>query len=146
MFNRYRLALNQMLGPYGLTHRASIHFLVNMLEAYYFAHCDAVNVAAGAEILAQDHPDDVESIGHPKNQLKQLWNGFDEVEHGSAILGQLDLDRVLQHNERCCWLRTLFHWCISRIPLASVWDTQLLQQFRLPDGCRISLTENQQIV
>src|SRR5262245_29825512 len=32
VFNRYRLTLNQMLDPFALTNRASIHFLVNMLE------------------------------------------------------------------------------------------------------------------
>ncbi len=146
VFNRYRLALNQMLEKFGLSQRASVHFLVNMLEAYYFAHADAVNVAAEAEILAQDHAEDVENIGHPKNQMKQIWHGFDEVQHGSVVLDELDLHHVLQHHERCCWLRTLFHWCISRIPTGSVWDNQLSQSFRLPDGCRIPMTENQQIV
>lgn len=145
VFNRYRQALNQMLVPHGLAQRASIHFLVNMLEAYYFAHADAVNVAAGAEILAQDHPEDVEAIVHPKNQMKQVWHGFDEVAHGSLILDDLDLRHVLRHPEWCCWLRTLFHWCISRIPAQSVWDHQLTQSFRLSDGCRIAMTELQQI-
>lgn len=146
VFNRYRLALNQMLDPHGLANRASVHFLVNMLEAYYFAHADAVNVAAEADILAQDHPEDVETIGHPKNQMKQVWHGFDEIEHGAAVLDELDLHHVLQHHERCCWLRTLFHWCISRIPPGSVWNDQLTQSYRLPDGCRIEMTDNQQIV
>jgi hypothetical protein len=146
VFNRYRLALNQMLGPHGLANRASIHFLVNMLEAYYFAHADAVNVAAGTDILDQDYSEDVESIGHPKNQMKHIWQGFDEVEHGALVLDELDLRHVLQHHERCCWLRTLFYWCISRIPPGSIWDNQLTQSFRLPDGCRIALTENQEIV
>lgn len=146
VFNRYRLALNQMLDPLGIADRAAVHFLVNMLEAYYFGHCDAPNVAAGATILDQDHPGDVESIRHPKNQLKQLWNGFDEVQHGSAILDKLDVNHVLQYDDRCCWLRTLFHWCISRIPSASVWDDKLPCQFRLQGGCRKKLTEDQQLV
>jgi hypothetical protein len=146
VFTRYRLALNQMLDPYGLADRASVHFLVNMLEAYYFAHAGAVNTVAGTDILDQDHPDDVESIRHPKNQLRDIWQGFDEVEHGSLVLDELDLHHVLQHDERCCWLRTMFYWCIIRINAGSVWDSELTQSFRLPDGCRIALTENQQIV
>lgn len=146
VFSRYRLALNQMLGLNGLANRASVHFLVNMLEAYYFANAEAVNVAAEAEILDQDHPEDVEYIAHPKNLMKQLWHGFNEVKHGGAVLDKLDLHHVLQHHNRCCWLRTLLHWCVSRIPPGSVWDNQLAESFRLSDGCRIEMTENQQIV
>ena len=146
VFNRYRLALNEMLGPFGLSNRASIHFLVNMLEAYYFAHANAVNAAAKAEILTQDHPEDVENIGHPKNLMLHLWHGFREIEHGSAVLDELDLHHVLQHTDRCRWLRTVFQWCISRIPPDSIWDEQLLQSFGLPGGRREVMTENQEIV
>ena len=35
VFDRYRLALDEMLRPNQIG-RASVHFLVNMLEAYYF--------------------------------------------------------------------------------------------------------------
>ena len=146
VFNRYRLALNQMLEPLGLANRASVHFLVNMLEAYYYGHCDAVNAVAKSTIIASDHPEDVEAIGHPKNQLKKLWNGFDEIEHGPAILDKLDVCHLLQRKDHCCWLRTLFHWCISRIPPESVWDDGISEKLRLSDGCRVPLTEVQQIV
>ena len=132
VFNRYRLALDTMLNPCGLANRASVHFLVNMLEAYYFANCDAVNVVAEAEIIAQDHPNDVEQIGHPKSQLKRLWNKFHEIDHGEAIIARLDVNHVLQHHDRCCWLRTLFRWCISQIPHASIWDNELPQRFEQP--------------
>jgi hypothetical protein len=146
VFNRYRRALDQMLDPFGLAGRASVHFLVNMLEAYYFAHAAAVNGAAGREILNQDHPADVETIGHPKNLLKRLWGEFDEVAHGPAVLDGLDLHHVLHDPLQCCWLRTLFHWCVSRLPSESVINDQVYQWFRLPDGCREPLTENQQVV
>lgn len=143
VFERYRLALNRMLDPCGLTNRASVHFLVNMLEAYYFGQCDAVNAVANSQILAHDHPGDVEAMSHPKNQLKKLWNGFDEIKHGSAILDKLDIYHVLRRPDQCCWLRTMINWCISRIPPASVWDNQLSKQFQLSDGCRSPLTDNQ---
>ena len=43
VFQRYRLALDTILNPVGWKTRASVHFLVNMLEAYYFAHAAAIN-------------------------------------------------------------------------------------------------------
>ena len=48
---------------------ASVHFLVNMLEAYYFAHAAATNGVLGTEL--EDFEGDVESIRHPKNDLKK---------------------------------------------------------------------------
>ena len=38
IYDRYRQPLDLMLRPLALQTRASVHFLVNMLEAYYFAH------------------------------------------------------------------------------------------------------------
>lgn len=141
VFRRYRLALDQLLEPKGLSGRASVHFLVNMLEAYYFGDCNAVNAVANDEILADDYPGDVESISRPKNQLRGVWTAFREIEHGSAIVARLKLDHVLQREHHCCWLRTLFHWCVSRIPDELIWDRQLLE--RISGGCRIPLTDNQ---
>ncbi|MDX1984033.1 MAG: hypothetical protein SFV51_27410 [Bryobacteraceae bacterium] len=43
IYSRYRLALDTMLGE--LHWRTSVHFLVNMLEAYYFADAKAINAA-----------------------------------------------------------------------------------------------------
>ena len=146
VFNRYRKALNQMLDPFQLSQRASVHFLVNMLEAYYFGHADAVNVAANKVILNQDHPEDVEGIPHPKNTLKGLWVGFDEVSHGKIIIRELDLHHVLRIPAQCCWLRTLFHWCVRNLPADAIWDHTIHQRYELPNGCRQALTENQQIV
>ena len=96
VFARYRTALNEVLDGVGLSARAAVHFLVNMLEAYYFAHAEAVNRVAGRALLPDDHNGDVEAIPHPKNQLKQVWLGFDEVEHGAMIIGELDLDHILR--------------------------------------------------
>src|SRR5262245_37114183 len=50
VFRRYRVALDTILHPVGLATRASVHFLVNMLEAYYLAHADAVNAVLGTTL------------------------------------------------------------------------------------------------
>ena len=107
IFDRYRSALDTMLRP-DQTRRASVHFLVNMLEAYYFADARAVNAVLGTEI--EDHEGDVETIPHPKNELKKLSPGFDEIRHGCRILGALRADHVLSGRETCSSLRTMFAW------------------------------------
>ena len=68
VFDRYRLALDKVLRP-NQNHRASVHFLVNMLEAYYFADAHAVNRVLRTEI--EDYKGDVETIRNPKNELKK---------------------------------------------------------------------------
>jgi len=65
VYARYRAALDVMLTPRGLESRASVHFLVNMLEAYYFADATAVNSVLGTDL--EDFDGDVETIPHPKN-------------------------------------------------------------------------------
>jgi hypothetical protein len=59
-------------------------------------------------------------------------------------LGKLDLDHVLQHAERCRWLRTMIAWCIKKIPRDSIWaPDELPKRFRLLDGKREELTGKQ---
>lgn len=106
VFARYRLALDTMLGPH--KHRASVHFLVHMLEAYYFADAQAINAVLGTEL--RDYEGDVERIAHPKRELKKLVAGFDEIGHGRQIVARLDVTRVLSIPDRCASLRTLFGW------------------------------------
>ena len=114
VFQRYRLALDTILRPVGLSAQASVHFLVNMLEAYYFADAAAINGVLETEL--SDFEGDVEmGIRHPKNQLKRLSPGFDEVEHGRLILEQLDVVHVLSNPSTCRSLRTLFGWCSKAI-------------------------------
>ncbi len=112
IFDRYRGALDTMLDEHQSA-RASVHFLVNMLEAYYFADTEAVNSVLGTEIA--DHDGDVEEIRHPKNVLKNLHSRFREIEHGEAIVGQLDVVHVLDNPQTCSSLRGLFAWCIRSI-------------------------------
>jgi hypothetical protein len=113
VFQRYRVALDTILGPEGLSPRASVHFLVNMLEAYYFAHAAAINAVLGTDLA--DFDGDVETIRHPKNELKRLHPGFDEIRHGQPIIECLDLVHVLSNPATCRSLRTLFGWCSKAI-------------------------------
>jgi hypothetical protein len=144
VFARYRRALDQVLAGVGLSDRAAVQFLVNMLEAYYFAHAEAVNRVAGRVILQDDHADDVEMIPHPKNRLKAVWAAFDEVEHGARIVRELDLNHVLGRKNQCCWLRSAFVWCIRRLDdCDAIWSPEIRESFQLSDGCRAELTANQ---
>ena len=113
VYQRYRKALDTILFSESQKRRASVHFLVNMLEAYYFADAKAINAVLGTNL--EDHRDDVETIRHPKSDLKRHHPDFDEVEHGEAIVANLDLPHVLSRPETCAALRTLFGWCSKAI-------------------------------
>jgi hypothetical protein len=93
--------------------RASVHFFVHMLEAYYFADAKAINAVLGTEL--DDYEGDVETIPHPKNELKRLTPGFDEVQHGQEIVARLDVPHVLSSPDTCPSLRTLVGWCWAAI-------------------------------
>ena len=134
VFDRYRLALDTILRP-DQTRRASVHFLVNMLEAYYFADGRAVNSVLGTEI--KDWDGDVETIRHPKNELKGLHQGFNEVEHGCRILDALRAAHVLSRRETCASLRTMFGW-ICRI----IGETEG-EAYRLSEGRYSDVTQDQ---
>jgi hypothetical protein len=133
IFQRYRQALDTMLGP--LRHRASVHFLVNMLEAYYFADAQAINAVLGTD--QADYEEDVETIRHPKNELKRLASGFDEIVHGRQILNKLDTERILSRMDTCASLRTLFAWCSRAM------GEPFADRYRLVDGVRNPITESQ---
>jgi hypothetical protein len=123
VFGRYRAALDGVLEDRGW--RASVHFLVNMLEAYYFADPQAVKVVLGLEL--PDPDGDVEEIRHPKNELKRLLPGFDEVSHGKLLARKINLERVLIHPERCASLRSLVAWCTRALGRADGDRFQLLR-------------------
>lgn len=112
VFRRYRDVLDALLRDQ--SQLAAVHFLRNMVEAYYFAHAAAVNAVLPGT-LDGDHPEDVEAITHPKNQLKRCAQGFDEVRHGQAIVAALDLEHVLSREETCASLRALVAWCTRAI-------------------------------
>ncbi len=133
VFDRYRLALDKMLGVN--RHRASVHFFVHMLEAYYFADAQAINAVLGTEL--NDYEGDVETIPHPKAELKKLASGFDEVEHGRQIVARLDVPHVLSTPEACASLRTLFGWASAAI------SEQPTDQYQLVDGHYSEVTKPQ---
>lgn len=110
VFERYRLALDVSLGPHHT--RAAVYFLVNMIEAYYFADARALREVLG--LVIEDHAGDVEEIRHPKNRLKELAPGFDEIRDGAQIVGRLDLEHVLGDPTTCGALRSLFAWCVRK--------------------------------
>jgi len=111
IFERYRNVLDTIL--LDQKHRASVHFLVNMLEAYYFADAATVNGVLGTNL--NDYKGDVETIIHPKNDLKQIYSGFKEKEHGGRILDRLNVENVLSDPNTCASLRTLFAWCLKAL-------------------------------
>jgi len=112
-FNRYRKALDMGLGKHkGL---ASVHFLVNMLEAYFFADSDALNLALNLDPPVDFDNGDVETIKHPKNKLKEIFPAYRETEHPGLVLDLLDLDVVLSNPDYCASLRTCVKWIVHRI-------------------------------
>ena len=134
VFDRYRLALDTALDV-NQARRASVHFLVNMLEAYYFADAQAVNVVLGTNLA--DFGGDVETIPNPKRDLKNLWRGFDERKHGRQIVERLNVAHVLSRADACCSLRTIFAWIYRAIEEP---DSEIRP---LLDGCHNETTKGQ---
>ena len=140
VFDRYRLALDTILDT--LKPRASVHFLVNMLEAYYFADAQTVNAVLGTTL--SDYEGDVETIRNPKSDLRAEYHGFREIDDGGRILDQIDIERVLSCPDACASLRTLFAWCVKVLETYSDHDCGgLYDKYRLHDGklSEITLTQ-----
>ncbi len=135
VFARYRTALDTLLRPRNLEARASLHFLVNMLEAYFFADAAAVNEIPGTTLA--DYPGDVETIRHPKRELQSHHRGYNEIEHAGAVLARLDVPRVLANPRTCRSLRTLFGWCSRAI------GRPFDEKYQLAEGDYFDLTRNQ---
>ena len=135
VFQRYREILDKMLRPVEKEKNASVHFLVNMLEAYFFADAAAINTVMGTEL--EDHERDVETIPHPKNLLKKLACGYREIDHGGRILAQLNVEHVLSNPLTCRSLRTLFAWCWKAI------GRKVTDDYRLRDGIYFDATRPQ---
>lgn len=124
VFGRYRAALDAVLNE-EQSRRVAVHFFVNMLEAYYFADTRAVNEVLGTELA--DFAGDVESIRHPKNELKELSHGFDEREHGRQIVKRLDVFHILSQENACASLRTMFGWLYIAIGEPEGYDNRFLE-------------------
>lgn len=143
IFNRYKAALNTVLDE-AQRRRSSMHFLANMLEAYYFGDADAVNFALGLNPPMQDHQGDVELIRNPKAQLKRLHPGFNEVEDGGRILEAVRVEHILSNPDACAFLRTLFAWCVRVLESNPYFDSEeLSNSCRLNDGRQSEITRGQ---
>ena len=140
VFDRYRRAFDRILND--LKHRASVHFLVNMLEAYYFADVQTTNAVLGTAL--SDYEGDVEEIRHPKNDLKERYPSFREINDGGKILGRIDIEHVLSRPDTCASLRTLFAWCVKVLETYSDHDcTGFYDKDRLHEGKLSEITRTQ---
>lgn len=143
VFDRYRLALDTMLTD-DQKRRAAMHFLVNMLEAYYFADARAVNAVLGLDPPLEDYQGDVEAISNPKADLKRLYPGFKEVDDGERILDCIDIEHVLSRPDTCAWLRTLFAWCVKVLERYQSHESlSLSDKYQLCDGKLSPITRTQ---
>ena len=114
---------------------ASVHFLVNMLEAYFFADIEAVNQVLGTDL--EEHEGDVEAIRNPKAELQRQYPGYDEKADGARIVQSLDLPHVLSRKETCASLRTMFAWIWRAI------GEPKGERFQLQDGRYHDVTKSQ---
>ena len=112
-----------------------MHFLVMMLEAYYFADSTSLNQELGTNL--SDFEGDVETIRHPKNRLKKLHRSFDEVKDGGRIIARLDLEHVLSDPSACASLRTIFAWCCKAL------EQEPGERFQLAEGNLHGITRPQ---
>ena len=147
IFDRYRSALDSVTKEE--KGRCSVHFLVYMLEAYYFADSNAIRRVLGSnpETPLKAYHGDVESIRNPKSKLKDLFPSFKEREHGGRILQFLEMTRVLHDRESCPSLRTLIAWCLAAMEKAPNWAKPALDEkrvsFHVSDGRLRSPAKNQ---
>lgn len=131
VFDRYRTTLDTVLN--NLKHRASVHFLVYMLEAYYFADVKTTNTVLG--ISPPDRGNDVETIRNPKSDLRAEYQDFREIDDGGEILDRIDIEHALSRSGTCASLRTLFAWCVKVLETYSDHDcTGFYDTYRLHDG------------
>ncbi len=147
VYDTYRTIIDYSLKPEQKT-RVSVHFMVNMLEAYCFADADAVNIALELELKDQisDYSGDVESISHPKGKLKKI-SSYHEIEDSEKIFKELDLEHVLSDPNSCGFLRSCVAWIVKNFEGHSNQDyiqsLNLEQKYHLHDGIMNPITHNQ---
>jgi Domain of unknown function (DUF4276) len=137
-FERYGQAFDHALMTPESRRRAAVFFLVTMLEAYYFGDPDILCAELGiVELPAELRDVDVETIRHPKNELKRLRPGFDEIVDGERLVRRLEVANLLANPERCAALRTLFAWCARALGIPWGSGTGFL------DGALCAITRSQ---
>jgi len=135
VFGRYREALDAVLGTCGLSHAASVHFFVMMLEAYYLACPDVLEITLGVGFPQPNG--DVEAVRSPVGTIKDRCPGFDKIKDGSRIVPQLDVPAILRDPNTCASLRTLFAWCVRAM------GGEFEHRYRLADGKLYHATKDQ---
>ncbi len=69
---------------------------------------------------------------------------FDAKMHGDPILRLLDIPHILARPDECCWLRTIFAWCIGKLgAVDALYDETTGQEFCLDSGCQSAVTRGQ---
>lgn len=118
--------------------RCSVHFLVNMLENYFFGHTSVVNEVLKTSLT--DHDGDCENIRSAAGKLNEFAKSvsqssqYHKTTHGTEIARKLDIERILGNPQTCRALRTLVAWC---------WNTvgeQPTGRFQLAEGSFWSIT------
>ena len=113
----YREPIDRVTPDENMRKRASVNFLVPMVEAYFLADAEAVKQSIGVTVPALGQ--DPETVSGPKGKLKTYCKeasvDYNEKEHGEKLAGAIDLQKVLGESDHCKSLRTLMKWCLSRI-------------------------------
>jgi hypothetical protein len=146
-FKRYRQALDEGLRGTSRESHASVHFLVRMLEAYFFADINAVNQALQIDPPIPPYTQDVEKIKHPKSELKKHFPSYKEKEDSGLVLDKLCLDTVLANPVWCASLRTCVKWIVEQLRAyprpETVKDCRFDERFHLTTGTLYSVTDEQ---
>lgn len=142
LFSSYRNAIETVVPDIQMRRRVSIHFLVMMLEAYYFADVQAINKALGTNI-PRDYAGDVESIRNPYSEIKQIFRNFDKREDGAKIIPRLNIEHILSNPKTCASLRTLFAWCVEAILDFYPEFQNEFPNYHLEDGIQYAVTNGQ---
>lgn len=133
LFKRYNDAVLPFLNvDPSFVRRFSVHFLVNMLEAYYFRQVAVINEVCGTTMPS--HEGNVENLRHPKNRIDDAIRQvnprqrFREIDDGREIAKKLSLTTILDDPKSCRALRTLVAWIVERIGDGSA------DRYRLREG------------
>ena len=117
-------------------HQASVHFLVNMLEAYYFADTQAVNAVLGTDL--DDFEGDVETIRNPKSEVEGPLSWIQRKGTWTPDCRAIECSSTyFPRADACCSLRTILAWSYTAIEEPDCEIRPLL------DGCHNEITKGQ---